>query len=499
MIVCGLIFMIKSHLKKIGVLAIFLTALLSVTLYNQKSNSANLTSVSGTLSNSRPSFRGGLAAGNTALSSLVTINTTVGSYPSTSSAQLAEGDVVRIGESGSLGSYTVTATGSANQFTITPVLAAGDADTSDDVISSQSGSLTVRFTTANAIANGRFRVLVPALTNDGASSDGIPDGNFFDFGTAAPTVTCPSNATATYDFVTGTATASVTYNGLDYHTYECAYSGTGAIGSAFNGSTNDAMIISNIINPAPQSAHTTGIADRYNIIVQHVNSGFTVTDSTTINIGVIEAVKVTASVAPQITFKIIGVAAGQSACGITTSVTTTPVVVPFNELLIDSFTYAAQTLTVSTNAANGYAVTAIENDQLGRNGAACTGDPDISTNANCIQDSRGDDTAMTHTASDDWSSASTKGFGFSLDNSNNVSGLTPAFEYDTAAAACGGGIDCYRQFADAENSQAAQSIYSATAPSDNHNLMVCYKAIISAIQAAGSYENYITYTATATF
>lgn len=491
--------MLKLNYKRLGAFAIFFLALMSTTLYNQKSNSANLTSVSGTLSNSRPSFRGGLTADNTALASLVTINTTPGSYPSTTSAQLAEGDTVAIGEDDSLGTYTVTATGSASQFTVTPVLAAGDADDLDDVISTQSGSLTMRFTTANAIANGRFRILVPAHTDNAMSSDGIPDGNFFDFGSAAPTVTCPGDDGDTYDFVTGTATASVTYNGLDYHTYECAYSGTGAIGTEFDGSSEGTMVISNIINPAPATNHTTGIADRYNVIVQHVNSAFTVTDSTLINIGVIEAVKITATVAPQITFRIIGVDTGQSACGITTSVTTSPVVVPFNELLIDSFTYAAQTLTVSTNASDGYAVTAIENDQLGRNGGTCTGDPTIATNADCIEDSRGDDAAMSHTASDDWSSAATKGFAFTLDNSNSVSGLTPAFEYDTAAGDCGGGIDCYRQFADAEDSQVPQTIYSGTTAADNHNVLVCYKAIISALQAAGTYENYVTYTATATF
>lgn len=491
--------MSKQNLKKLGAFFVFMIALASVALYNQKSNSANLTSVSATLANSRPSFRGAVAAGTSTGASLVVINTTPNAYPSTSSAQLAEGDSVSIGETSSLGSYTVTATGSADRFTLTPVLLAGDTDVGDDVISTQSGQVSVRFTTANAIANGRFRVLFPSLTNNGASSDGIPDGGFFDFGTAAPTVTCPSNATATYDFVTGTATASVTYNGLDYHTYECAYSGTGAIGTAFDGSSNDAVTISNIINPAPATNHTTGTADRYNVIVQHLNSSMSVIDSTTINIGVIEAVKVTAVVAPQITFRIAGVAAAQSACGQTTNVSTSPVVVPFNELLIDAFTRAAQTLIVSTNAANGYAVTAVENDQLGRNGGACTGDPTISTDADCIQDSRGDDAAMSHTASDDWSNVATKGFGYSLDNSNAISDLTPAFEYDTSGGGCGGGGDCYRQFADAENSQAAQTIFSATAPADNHNVLVCYQAIISALQAAGSYENYITYTATATF
>lgn len=488
--------MLKLNTKKIGVILVLAGALTSVTLYTQKSLSANLTSVSVTLSNSRPSFRGGLTAANSALSSLATINVTPGAYPSTTSAQLAEGDSISIGEAGSLGAYTVTATGSASQFTVTPVLASGDADDLDDVISSQSGSLTVRFTTANALAGGRFRVLVPSLANDAASSDGIPDGGYFDFASSAPTVTCPADVGSTYDFVTGTATASVTYNGLDYHTYECAYSGTGAIGSAF-----DAITISNVINPAPATGHTTGTADRHNVIVQHVNNAFTVSDATTVNVGVIEAVKVSAVVAPQITFRIIGVASGVTACGTQTMVSTSPVTVPFNELLIDTFTHAAQTLTVSTNASNGYAVTAIENDQLAKQGVTCTGDAILATHPNCIQDSRGDDSAMSHTASDDWSSpTATKGFGFSLDD-NNTSGLTPAFLYSTTGGACGGGDDCYRRFADAEDAsvESPQTIYSATAPADNHNLMVCYKAIISATQAAGTYENNITYTATATF
>jgi hypothetical protein len=218
-----------------------------------------------------------------------------------------------------------------------------------------------------------------------------------------------------------------------------------------------------------------------------------------VSIGVIEAVRVSAVVAPQITFEIIGVAAGQSACGITTSVATTPTTVPFNELLIATFTNAAQFLTVSTNASNGYAVTGIENDQLAKQGVTCTGDALLATHPTCIQDSRGDDALMSHTNGDDWSTAATKGFGYTLDNLNNISGLTPAFEYDGTSGSCGGGIDCYKQFADAENSQVVQTLYSATAPADNHNVEVCYKAIIAPTQAAGIYENYLTYTATATF
>jgi hypothetical protein len=215
------IYMINSYtlVKKLSILAVFAAGIASVTLYNQKSFSASLTSVSATLSNSRPSFRGALTSNNLAGTSVVNINTTPGAYYSTSSAQLVEGDTVRIGETSSLGSYVVGSTPSVGQVTITSALAAGDADTGDDVISSQSGSLTVRFTTANAINNGRFRVLVPALTTDAASADGIPDGSFFDFGATGgtpSTVTCPADVLGQYDFVAGTASASaVTIAGVD--------------------------------------------------------------------------------------------------------------------------------------------------------------------------------------------------------------------------------------------------------------------------------------------
>lgn len=498
----------NSVIKKLSIIAVFAIGLTSVTLYNQKSFSASLTTVSATLSNSRPSFRGALTSNNLAGTSIVNINTTPGAYYSTSSAQLVEGDVLKIGEAGSLANYTVGSTPAVGQVTITSTLASGDADTGDDVISSQSGTLTVRFTTANAINNGRFRVLVPALTSDGASSDGIPDGSYFDFGATGgtpSTVTCPADVLGQYDFVAGTASASaVTVSGVDYHSYECAYSNVGAVATPFDGTTQGAIVINNLINPAPASAHTGGTADRYNVIVQHINNSFSVSDSTTVNIGVIEAVKVTATVAPQISFRIDGITSGGAACGFSggTDVTTTPTLVPFGDLLIGSFVEAAQTLVVSTNAANGYAVTAVENDQLGKDGGACTGDP--TSNTNCIPDSRGDDAGMTHIASDDWSLTATKGFAYSLHNTNSVAGITTGtvaenFNYNSTVGACGGGGDCFRQFADTEGSQTPVRIFGNTTPADNDNIAVCYKAVISTTQAAGNYENYVTYTATATF
>lgn len=480
-----------SLTKKVSIFVALVGIFTTAAFVTQSTRSANLTSVSVTLSNPRLSFRGSLGSGNTAGSSLVTVLTS-GAHPSLSTAQLLEGDTVAIGEANSLGVYTISSTNPTAQFSVTSGLIAGDADLNDDVISTQSASHTVRFTTANAIANGRFRILVPALANNTNAADGIPDGDAFDFGFVAPTVTCPTDLTG-YDFVTGTASASaITLNGADYHAYECAYSGTGAVGTAFNGSGNPAITISSIINPAPESGHTTGTANSHAIIIQHINSSFTVSDTTSAAVGVIEAVKVTATVDPTISFTIAGIASGQTRCGVATDVTTTAAAVPFGSLSLSAFGDAAQTLNVSTNAVNGYSVTALANDQLGLNGATCAGD---NTGNSCIRDSIGNGGAMTHSASAEWSSTAAKGFAYSIQNTD---ANTVAFQYTTATGNCTGTY-CARQFADAENSQTAVQLFNSATVADNESVDVCYRIIPSVTNAAGNYENNVTYTATATF
>jgi len=491
--------------KKLMTAALVFAGLIFGGMY-QQSQSASLTNVSVTLSNSRLSYSGVLAAGNTTGSSQVILNTTVGAWPSTTSAQLVSGDVLGIGDASTITSYTITSVDSASTVNVSPVLEATDANAGDIVISTQSATHTVRFTTANAIANGSIRVLVPAVSDNANAQDGLPDSGNFDFGNTAPTVTCPADITG-YDFIDsnspttpsindGTSSpSSVTIDGQDYHAFECEYTGAGAIGTAFDGTSNGAIVINNLINPSPKAAHSTGLADTYRIIIQHLNSGASVQDSTTTSIGVIEAVRVTASVAPQITFQISGVASSTSACGATTDVSTTAAAVPLGELSISAFTNAAQALSVSTNATNGYAVTARANDQLGRDAGLCSGD---NTGANCIPDATGNNLLMSHTAPARWDSTTYKGFGFSLEDVN-TSGLTPDFEYDTTSGNCSGGSYCARQFADSEDGQVAQRIFYSSSVADEHNLYVCYRAVISSTQAAGDYENHIIYTATATF
>jgi hypothetical protein len=213
-----------AYLRPLLLALIIIGSLAVVGMFNEKPYSLSLTSVSVTLSNSRLSFKGALTTGNVAGASYAYINTTNGAYPSTSATQLVEGDVVRIGETTSLGSYTIASTSAHNLIYLTTALAAGDADSGDDVISSASANLTVRFTSANAIANGRFRILIPAEATDALSTDGIPDVSKWDGGfnnsspNIAATVTCPSDVSSTYDFVTGTASRSaITIGTTEYH------------------------------------------------------------------------------------------------------------------------------------------------------------------------------------------------------------------------------------------------------------------------------------------
>jgi hypothetical protein len=477
-----------KRIQKILTIPLLLALFFLVAQFNTRYHMANLGNVSVTSTNPRPSFRGLLGSGNTVGSSIVTLNGTPSvNVPSTSSAQLVEGDTVAIGQGASLGTYTVASTSSNTVFTTDSGITSATAG--HDVISTQSANLTVRFTTANAVNNGKFRVLVPALANDANSGDGIPDGGYFDFGSGTgATVTCPASG-GNYTFAAGTALKSaVSISGTDYHSFECGYTGAGAVGTSFSASP---IVINGLINPAPKPGHTNGTADSYNVIVQHLDNGGTVVDQTAVSIAVIEAVRVTATVPPQLTFQVIGRPTGYSACGVTTKVGTTPTAVPFGEVSISSFTDAAQTLTASTNAVGGFVVTALENDQLGRNGAVCTGDPTITSNLNCIADTRGDGGTASDTVQDNWVSSATKGFGFSLHDQN--SSTTEAFAYNS------GGAFMARQFADVENSGTAQTIFSSTAPADNHNVDVCYRIVVGSTTAAGNYENNVIYNATATF
>lgn len=488
----------RPHQGLISFIVIFCLFFLSNLLTNQIGYSANLPNASITLSNPRPSFRAALTATNTSGSSLVSIKTSGSPQPSLSTSQVRHGDTVLIGSGANQVSYTAESTNPPGQFSIDGTLTANNSAEDTIAIARQQTRLTVAFQTANAIANGRFQVLVPAHNTPAQANDGIPDSGFFDFGTSAPSVTCPNDITG-YDFVGGTAHPShIQLDGQNYHAFICEYSGTGAVGTMFDGQGGNPnpILIEGLINPAPRTGYTAGQAEPYQLHIRHLDSGLNVQDSVTVSVGTIEAIKVTATITPIINFSVSGVAAASNKCGVQTTVTTTPTEVPFGVLDFLNFFNAAHTLSVSTNAANGYAVTTRYNDQLGLNGQACPGA--ATANTNCIAGPPGDTSVMTHTNTDSWTQTATKGFAYSL---GNISASETAFTYSGSSGGCigGGGEFCARQFADAEQGQSPVWIMRGTTIADNEQTDVCYRIIPRVQTAAGTYENTVTYTATATF
>lgn len=485
--------------RKAILLVVFVASCVAGTIAH-KTESLSLTSTSVTLSNSRLSYRGQVDTGNTTGSSLLIVENS--GNPSNGVTGMVEGDVLAIGvvsgtgnpANHSLLNYEVASTSSQTTFNLKSTLAAASTTQNFDVVATMSATLSARFTTASAVSGGSFRMLVPAVAT--VFNDNVPDQGGWDNNSRTTAhLTCPSDGGG-YTFSGGTHevnAGAVTIAGQLYHEYLCDYSGAGGVATSFQ---SNPMFISGIANPAPASGHTAGNADTYRIIIQNLDASDNVIDSTTVSVGVVEAVRVTAYVAPQLTFTISGIAASTSVCGAATSVATTATVVPLGELGISNFVTAAQNLLVSTNATNGYAVTAIANDQLGKDGQPCVGDP--TANANCIPDSPGDDAAMTNANADDWSNTATKGFAYTLENDDATS---IEFEYDSTVDSCAGGGDCYRQFADNEMqpAQPPRRLFYSSGVADSQDADVCYKAIISATQPAGFYENYVTYTATATF
>ena len=447
----------------------------------KKLESANLTSASDTLETSRLSFHGenveALSAGSTIIK-MATSGT-----PSVSTTNVFPGDTIVY--VASTNTYTVDQIIDPDELSVTAALASADCDIGDDFVINRTAQHLIGFTTTSAIENGAIRVRIKADSAD--NNDSHPDDDGWDFASISNgDITCPSDSSG-YDFVTGTATVSGGTNcAAGYHCFECRYSGVGNTANPAVAMTMTIGDSTELINPSPASGHTTtpSTADTYSIIIDNLSASDVAIDSTTVKVAVIESVRVTASVDPTISFSIAALSAGATACDNALDISTTAATVPFGSLSTGAFIDLAQNLTVSTNADNGYAVTAIENDQLSRIDVAATEIADTTCAAS----------PCSHSAEQDWASTDYKGFGYSLEN---VDATSITFEYND------GGADFkarqFAAFADGGGETTPVTIFYSDTVADNQNAYVCYRAIVSATQEAGDYWNAITYRATATF
>ena len=478
--------------KIIGITAFFLIIAFWFFLFKPPQlKSASLTNASATLSNPRISFYGAVNVGASIGSNAINIKTS-GSYADKNTNHLFPKDTVAIGAEGNL---TVASVFDTDTFLLSAGLTIPASD-DDPVYATQSGTLTVTFSTANAIpANGD--VLLTIADPGANGNDGAPDtadsvaNNGFDFnGITTSNITCPTGA--------NWSKTSATAGSGSGHTVVCSTNAEVAASTSLTVIVGDGT--KGLVNPAPvYSGHTQGLADNYTITVTTRNADDIAIDTVDVKAAPVEAVLVSATVDESLTFQVQAVNSGVTACGQTVDVTTTAYSVPWGTLsTADTFKEAAQQLTVSTNADAGYTVKIEENDKMGKNGVACAGNG--GEGVNCIQDTTCSVSGCDESTGYDWTDAATyRGLGYSL---ANVDGSDAAFVYnsnDPCSGSAGAGTFCAKQIADITASETKGTIMSNAGPVNSKDIYVCYRIAISGTQPAGYYYNKVKYTATATF
>lgn len=462
----------------------------------QQLNSAALTSVSVTLANSRLSYYGEVGSATTAGDSTIDVRTSGGAGPDVNTTHLFPGDTINVGPNGA---KTVARIIDTTNFALTSPITVG-ASLGNAIYSTQSGVVTVAFTLASQIpAGGYVRITIPdpaSNGNDGApnTASGLID-NGWDLNSVGATDVTFSGGTG----CTWNTTETVTAGSGSGHTIDATTTTTctGGTVTATIGSTNL------LVNPAKiTSGHSVGTADYYqwNIATwDAIPSSGSIIDQTDASVAVIEGVLISATVDETLTFSIAGVTADSGTtgtCGITrtaSSPDTTSVAVPWGTLppgYVEATHNTSQLLTVSTNADGGYAVTTVANDQMGKDGKACT--TTENGDESCIQDTVCGASPCDHTTAADWGAdpSSYPGLGYSLEE---VTTGAASFEYNDS------GTYYAKQFADQQAGQAAQTIMTEGGPVDTSQVYVCYRIDITATQPAGYYYNKVRYTATATF
>lgn len=470
----------KKNFKALLGICLILSLQLANLALPRPLNSANLTNLKDTLDYARITFSGRLGATYSAGTTTIALQTSsAAGYMSVSTRGLKVGETLHIGSN----NYTIVDIIDDTTLTITPGLLAGDLTLNTWIYNVVQPIHTITFNPATAQPNAYFRVLLPAAASNG--NNGSPDASAFDFNTLT-TANISATDTTGYTFISAVHAATPSgstgcTSPANYHCFEFHYNGSGNTASTVTltvGNSSKSLL-------APSPADTTqGTSENFTYIVQQYNASHVLVDQTQGKIALIEPVRITATVDPSISFTIAGVASG-TRCGQTLDVDTTggtgtPMAVPFGTMALNTFKEAAHLLTVSTNADYGYVVTAIENDQMGKDGGTAPYIPDTACGG----------TACTHTTARDWTSTSYPGLGYSIEN---VSATTPAFQYNA------GGSFMAKQFAALIETEPAQTLFSSSTIANNEQAYVCYRLSVGATQEAGDYENQVVYTATASF
>ncbi len=440
-------FLVRLHNKTAPKRILFLlfALILPALLYPFNLNAVGaLTSVKDTLSTSRPSVATAFGGNGNPNDTTITVGSTLG---------LAQGDTITLCTTNTCTSSenrVIASIPSVTQLNLTTGLTGTYTSGTSYLYLKMTSKHTITFTTRSAVTAGKFVITMPG---DGTgANNSIPGASGFDFnGITAGDISLTG----------GTAGTITTSSPASNVVITVPFTGTIAAATAITitiGNTNK------LLNPTKTAVQ--GTADTYAVQVDEQDGSSNIVDTTTGRVGVIESVSATATVVPTLTFTINPVNSGTTVAGTSMDVTTTATTVPLGTLTVSTNRTAAQFIHIDTNSNSGYIVTAQSDGSLRK------------TNGTVISD-------YNVTAADN---NAANGFGYALQT--KAGSPTMTFNYN----------DSGRTFNSAGfNSSSSVTIMSNNAPASGDEGYVAYRVRVGATQPQGTYQNLITYIATAIY
>jgi hypothetical protein len=235
----------------------------------------------------------------------------------------------------------------------------------------------------------------------------------------------------------------------------------------FTGVTNPSTINSTYY------VRTTTYSDTGSIVIDGTTStAFAVLDTSSI--------AVSATVDPNLTFSVAGVASSGTVNSATTTVTTTATTIPFGSLTAGTAAIGAHDLTVSTNAGNGYTITA------SHSATAQAGFPPLVSGAtNNIDTFTG-----TNTSPATWSAPN----GVTANTSTGFFGYTTE---DTSL--CVGTAGRFSGNKWAGSTTTGQEVVCSATGVSSRTIRVGWQVQVNSIQPSGSYTGTVALVATPTY
>ena len=359
-----------EFIKKLASL-LFTFLLAFLLLGTAKTYAATLSNVSDTLTTSRPSASAPISADQAANATQVTVI----DLPTTvynSALWIASDSAVLLNDTGqTLETATVASMSAANtpSSNLRTVFFTGQVTNTHHAGTAMYTSITathiIKFTTVSSVPSGGKIVVTFPGSASNISSPSATTFAFNNLGSSAvlcnPTTACSGGVSVSSPSITVTTGAAISGATTVYLAIGC----TGTVSASGICSTYAPALI----NPV-KGGITAGTASTWKVTVTTRNASDVDLDTASVKIGIIEAVQVQGTVEPSLTFTITGLANGTNinsqngscAAGDTTNPGTgldaTSTFVNLGSLSNGIINISAQELSVSTNGAFGYSITA---------------------------------------------------------------------------------------------------------------------------------------------